>query len=180
MAEVKATSNQIKATSTMAQPILHPDYHPESPRHFAGAFGTYVLHHEQTDTKEDAPPISQHLLRRLRRGYLLQYERDEEERDEARSNVRQTSFMDLIKREECPSVHHFTPLFVTDSLAIVFYSSSLRRSASARPTPRTASKGQKSYIPPRASSLVRAETRPTRLTPSPLDSLVSSCCKLLF
>jgi hypothetical protein len=100
MTEEKATSNQIKATSEIAQPIHHPDFHDESLRHSTGGFGTSIVHHEPAAKTQDTPPISQHLLRRLKRGYLLQYERDEDERDEARSNVRQTSFTDLLKREE--------------------------------------------------------------------------------
>jgi hypothetical protein len=115
----KTTSNPIKAASAIAQPIHHPDFHDESLRHGIGEFGAGIVHHEQAAKMQDTPPISQHLLRRLKRGYLLQYERDEDEREEARNNVRQTSFLELLKREECTFVHLFIGLFVTDSLAIV-------------------------------------------------------------
>ena len=55
---------------------------------------------------DSAPDVdmapSKNLLRRLKRGYLLQYESDENDPVERTVHSRSINFIDMVKREACP------------------------------------------------------------------------------
>ena len=109
MAEVRATSREVKAISANRQPIHHPDLCDEPLRDCGDAVPCTNSHsdtfhagepqNDHPDKTEPAPPTSQDFLRRLKRGYLLQYERDDDERDETRNNVHTASLTDRVKQE---------------------------------------------------------------------------------
>jgi hypothetical protein len=112
MAEVRATSKEVKAISETGKSIHHPDLEESLPdgvpiiNGHSDVFRAGEPPIEQLNKTEPAPPTSQDLLRRLKRGYLLQYERDDDERDETRSLVPTTNFVDVIKREARFFVHY--------------------------------------------------------------------------
>jgi hypothetical protein len=104
---VQVASKEIEKISSIVQRLYHPDLQDESLRHCVDplacnqhhrdAFCADTTQNEQPGNLAPASPSSRDLLRRLKRGHLLRYERDEEDQDVSVSAS--NGLVDRIKRE---------------------------------------------------------------------------------
>ena len=111
--DVRAVSKEMRAISVGVQRFEHPDLHDEPLRNVADPLPphnnnsdggcTSTAPEEQTHKVGSSSPISKDLLRRLKRGLLLRYARDEDEQDSP--NMEHTYLIDRIKREERSLAH---------------------------------------------------------------------------
>jgi hypothetical protein len=82
--DLKANTTELESLSAMMRQS-HPGFHKCD---------------SQAEMKPDARPSSQDLLRRLKRGYLLQYDcDDDDDLNGRRSTARAENFFDVLKRE---------------------------------------------------------------------------------
>jgi hypothetical protein len=121
---VQVASKEIQKISVIVQRLHHPDLHDESLRpctdpvpgnnhHQSDAFCSGTPQHEQPDYLAPASPTARDLLRRLKRGHLLRYERDEDEQD-ATISITSVNLVDRIKREVRIFAHPFEFLSLSD------------------------------------------------------------------
>jgi hypothetical protein len=99
---LRKTSSDLKANTAELESlsaIMRQSHHCEPQDHSMRSASAPHNDH-QSEMKQDEAPTSQDLLRRLKRGYLLQYEcEDEDENDGTRPVVRPVDFYTMLKRE---------------------------------------------------------------------------------